>query len=233
MKSLTYGRCDPRAMSHSFSAVTIAVLFAGCSSSGIISDPASNLATSQVTRSNSENCPAHPGGTGILHDGDFAQAVQPGYPGNAVYFKGESFAPSWKVRFDSVDFLSATYWNMDGLCSVDLDGQWLPSYPDPVGETQSSGIRTKPNYYYTVHFLLSGNGDCEPTIKKIEVWAADQDKLYSWDTSNGNDARHGKYALESWQFVAKGNSTRLRLTSGDPNGSSCGPVVAAVSVAKS
>lgn len=219
-------------MGRLLSLLGVVTVAAGCSSSMANPGSASYQSVLPASRSYSASCPASPGGTGILHDGDFSQAGQPGPPGNAVYVKGEGFSPSWKVTQNSIDFLSASYWNMDGLCSVDLDGLWMPSFPDPVGAVQSSGVRTKPNHYYTVSFLLSGNGDCAPTVKRFEIWAADQFKNYTWDTSNGNDARHGKYASESWQFVAKGKSTRIRLSSGDPNGSSCGPVVAAISLVK-
>jgi hypothetical protein len=105
-------------------------------------------------------CPALPGGTGILSDGDFAQATDLGSRWNHV-FKGTEFSPHWKVSKRNINFYGSTAWNVDGLCSVDLDGT-----PGPGGITHSQ-FQTEKREGYTVAFLFSGNGACESTMKSL------------------------------------------------------------------
>lgn len=71
--------------------------------------------------SGSSDCPALSGGTGILTDGDFSQTADP-ESNNPTYYKGHVFAPNWVVYKRNIDFNGSTYWDMAGLCSVDLDG---------------------------------------------------------------------------------------------------------------
>lgn len=171
------------------------------------------------------DCPAAQGSSGILTDGDFSQAADPGNQ-NLVVSKGQVFAPSWQVTQHTLDFLGSTYWNMDGLCSVDLDGYLA------VGGIGHSGFATTTGAAYTVAFLLSGNPDCSPTVKTMKVVAAGQFTTFTWDVSNGNDVRHGKFATETWGFTAAGPITVLKFASLDPRRSGCGAVVAAISVTK-
>jgi hypothetical protein len=70
-------------------------------------------------------CAASSSGSGILPDGDFSRATDPiEGGGDQVVFRGQEFAPSWRVSKGNIDFLATTYgeWHPDGLCSVDLDG---------------------------------------------------------------------------------------------------------------
>ena len=91
-------------------------------------------------------------------------------------------------------------------------------------------LATKSGASYTVSFLLSGNPDCGPAVKTLSLEANRQFTTFTWDTSNGNDARHGKFATQTWSFVAS-RLTALKLRS-DPPGTGCGAVVAAISMTK-
>ena len=210
-----------------------AAILASCtaSQSGSEAIPQTIAASHARPASGSADCPPYSGGSGVLPDGDFSQAVQPGpsQNGDAVFFKGQIFAPSWVVRADSIDFVSSTYWNVGGVCSVDLDGQ---QDPNPVGGIRSSGFTTRRGKPYIVTFTLSGNGYCPPTVKTMKIEAAGQFMEYTWNISSGNDAQDGHYTQETWQFTATHPVTRLAFVSLDPTGSGCGAVVAAISVTK-
>jgi hypothetical protein len=87
------------------------------------------------------NCPASPGGSGLLPDGDFSQA--PDFlSSGSTYNKGQTFAPLWRAAKGNVDFLGSTYWDMAGLCNVDLDGF-------NSGGIAHAGFATTPGVAYT------------------------------------------------------------------------------------
>lgn len=168
------------------------------------------------------NCPKASGGSGILADGDFSQAAQPAtYMG---FTKGQSFAPSWHVAKNTIDFVGSTYWNMAGLCSVDIDG-------GNAGTIAHKAFATTVGAKYTATFLLSGNGSGAPAVKTLKVSAANASKTFTWDTSNGNDVFHGKYAKKSWTFTAVKTMTTLKFASLD-GASAYGAVIAAIAVKK-
>jgi hypothetical protein len=134
--------------------ICMAVILAGCSApQPVIGAAAISPARSKAATS-SHYCPAYSGGTGVPSDGDFSEATEP-YPYFTQPYKGSVFAPDWEVARRDIDFNSSNYWNIDGLCSVDMDG----SAP---GAIEASAFSTTPGADYTVTFLLSGNGD--------EVW---------------------------------------------------------------
>ncbi len=202
--------------------VTVAIL-AGCGGSQTaMSGALPQVAMQREARQQSSNCPPYSGGSGILSDGDFSQVPEPGGDGDAVYYKGQVFAPSWEVSKGNIDVLSSNYWNMDGLCSVDLDGYNM------VGGIEASAFATR-HRTYTLSFLLSGNGDCPPTVKSLKVTADRQFTTFTWNISGGNSPRNGDFATERWKFKA-GSLTTLKFDSQDPPDSGCGPVVAAISV---
>jgi hypothetical protein len=169
------------------------------------------------------NCPKQAGGTGLLSDGDFSQAAQPSeYMG---FNKGQSFAPAWRrVTKGEIKLVSSTYWNVNGLCSIDLDG-------GTAGTITHNGVATTVQAKYTVTFYLSGNGDGGPAIKTLKLSAASASKTFTWDTSNGNDPRHRKFAKKSWTFTAVKPASSLKFASLDPPGT-YGPVIAGISVKK-
>jgi hypothetical protein len=195
---------------------------AGCGESQALATPAATNGIRATTSSG--NCPALSGGTGILSDGDFSQAAD---PGDHFYdhSRGYAFAPDWKVSKGIVDFAGSTLWDLDGLCSVDTDGYM-------AGGIKTSAFALKRGASYTLSFVLSGNGACAPTVKTLKVSVGRQFTTYTWNTSGGNDVQNGDYATEAWKFNgAKGFST-LTLTSQDPKKSSCGPVVGGMAITK-
>jgi hypothetical protein len=175
-------------------------------------------------------CPAWPGGTGLLRDGDFSSAIDPGTYN--YWYRGEPFARGWRVTKRSIALVDGqTYWQApNGVCSVDLDGNsWAGAIHTTVATTPSTG--------YTMTFEFSGNGDCgwEQPVRTMKVQAAGQSETLTWDTSNGNDSHHGVWLSEPFNFTATSTKTRIDFVSLDPkikplNKPHCGPVVAAVSV---
>jgi len=206
-------------MIRSFGVIALVGLLAGNAvvARGAI-HPGSSGAWKKVTK-----CPAWPGGSGLLDDGDFHLAPEP-MPSER-YSKGQIFANGWKVAKRTVDFVG-TYWpGPSGVCSVDLDG-------DNVGAVTHAGFRVTPSAAYTVTFQFSGAGQCPPTVKTMMISAAGQSQQFSWDTSNNNDAEHGVFQQMTWGFTAPASTLRadLKFSSLDPPGSGCGPVIAAISV---
>jgi hypothetical protein len=177
----------------------------------------------QLTQSG--NCPALKGGTGMLPDGDFSQALDPGDI-NLTVSQGTAFAPSWIVALGNVDFNGSTYWDMGGYCSVDLDGF------NTVGAVATNSFRTSRGKTYIVSFLMSGNGGAPPTIKTMTLIANRHFTAFTWDTSNNNDVEHGVTQWETWSFRSGGGPVTLEFLSTDPPGSGRGIVVAAVSVVR-
>ncbi len=182
------------------------------------------------------NCPASPSGSGILTDGDFSQAPDPGsWQGIKV---GTEFAPDWVVAQNTIDFYGPTgAWHVPGnLCSVDLDG----SGPSGVGAIAHTPTETTAGTTYNVTFLFSGNRHCAryqrgPRIKTMLVEAEAQAKtqggVFYWNTAHNHDAEHGVFTIESWTFKAVDRTTTLEFQSLDqPITSNCGPVVAAISL---
>ena len=206
-----------------YPALFVAVSLAGCVANFGPSGPAPASPERSFARVNlAVNCPKLSGGTGLLTDGDFSQTAEPA--STLGFTKGQSFAPSWHVTKNSIDFVSSMYWNMDGLCSVDMDG-------GNNGAIAHKSLATSAGAKYTVTFLLSGNSDGPPTVKTLKVSAASQSSTFTWDTSGGNDPRHGKFAKKTWSFTASKAKTTLNFTSLDP-ANAYGAVVAGVSVKK-
>ena len=208
--------------------VSIAAILVGCFGSqpgvGTPGAVTQNAAHRVAPQTSYGNCPQYSGGTGILSDGDFSQAANPGNH-NITYYKGAVFAPAWKVSKGNIDFNGTTYWDLDGLCSVDLDGF------NTVGGIVTNAFSTKKNATYTVSFVMSGNPDGPPTVKKMKVQVGSQFTIFTWDTSNGHDVRHGVFATETWKFTAS-RLTAVKFASQDPPGSGCGAVIGGVSVTK-
>jgi Protein of unknown function (DUF642) len=174
------------------------------------------------------NCPAAPGGSGILTDGDFSQAP---YPGTHVnYRKGQMLAPDWFVTRHNIDFSGTDFNTPGGLCMIDLDGT-RNGGRHSVGAVAHAPIPTTPGAMYTLTFLFSANGCAPgPTIKVMRIQAGHERTDFQWDISNGHDAEHGDYDQESWTFTATDSYTRLSFRSLDPEPSNCGPVIGALSL---
>lgn len=122
--------------------------------------------------------------------------------------------------------VGSSYWNVGDYCSVDLDG-------DQAGGIYSTSFTTKRGKSYQVKFILSGNGDfdrSDPNRKTVSLQAENQIHVFTWNVSDGNDAQHGKYAYQTWNFQATRTETTLTFVSRDAKGSFAGPVVADISV---
>jgi len=170
-------------------------------------------------------CQASPSGSGLLYDGDFQLMPDIGSH-YSEYFRGEPFAPGWHVAKGSVDFNGSTGWGPaapNNACTIDLDGI------NPGG-LRSRAFPTTPDSAYTVTFSMSGNGDCAPQNKVVEVEAAGQSAQFTWDIANGNTAQNGDWGTQTWGFTATSTSTNLALISRDPRNAACGVVVGTISV---
>ena len=226
---MTEVRLGRRALS-----VAAAAMLVACSTSPSTIGSTGGTPEAQLRpASGSGNCPALPGGTGILPDGDFSRAPNPGDI-TELNYKGQVFAPDWEVSERTVNFTGTTYWDMGGYCSVDLDG-------NNAGGIRTSAFQTRAGARYRVTFLLSGNG-CEDTIpygpkcpeeKECKLVAANQFQSFTWDVYGDNDAEHGDYKGKSWKFIAAQRLTVLTFSSEDTYASARGCVVAAFNITKS
>jgi Protein of unknown function (DUF642) len=216
----------PRRIDRALIAFVAMALLAGCSSpaqSGF-GGAAPQIAPMSALPAATTYCPSMPRGSGLLPDGDFSQAAQPG--GDVVEYKGDVFAPDWIVTKGDVDFLDSTYWDMAGLCSIDIDGYFA------TGGIESTGFVTKKGAHYTLSFVLSGNGNCPPTVKQMKVEASGSSTIVDWNTAGGFDVQDGNYSLVNWPFTAQKSTTEIAFISQDPKASSCGAVIAGIEVTK-
>ncbi len=211
---------------------TALVLLAGCGNqraASLVTLPDTSVLARAHNASGSYGyCPANPSGTGILPDGDFSQGLNDGDHFTEPS-KGTVFAPDWKVSKRNIDFNGTTFWEMDGYCSVDLDG-------NNAGGIVASAFPTKPGSSYAVTFLLSGNGGQgkgnPPVVKTMVITAANQFQTFTWDTSNDNDVEHGKFANGILGIPSKAPYDDAEVYESGPSASSRGAVVAAILVAK-
>jgi Protein of unknown function (DUF642) len=183
-----------------------------------------------IQRNASGDCGSLPSGTGILRDGDFSQAPNPG--NDTGVGPGTTFAPHWMSSGPrTIDFYgtgSGVPWSEpEGLCSVDLDGT-----PGP-GSIRHRLFDTQPGVKYILSFLFSGNGACAPATKEMEVRIARLRKRFTWDASGGNSAQNGVWKPETLKFTAAHTRTRLEFSSRDLNAGNCGPAVAGIAVTQS
>lgn len=207
--------------------VTFALSAALSGCSGSTTQPVVPLNLSAIRPATGLNCPAYSGGSGILVDGDFSLASDPGDK-YIAYTKGQTFAPEWVMAgAHNLNFVGSTYWNVDSLCSANLDGAL------GTGAAIHQGFVTVRNTVYTVTFLLSGDGSCAPTTKTVVVKAENQSKTFTWNTASGNDAQDGNYTAETWSFTANALMAHLEFKSLDPKHSQCGAVIAGVGVTAS
>jgi choice-of-anchor C domain-containing protein len=204
------------------------VLLAGCVGSSVGSSLAGFEPSTihNLPLASGTHCPQYAKGSGLLSDGDFHQAKNPG-ANYLTFSKGQSLAPSWKVTKLNINFVGTMFWSFDGLCSVDLDGQ------SAVGGIAHHSFVTKKGALYTVSFLMSGNSYCAATVKKMKVVAGNKSVLFKWDTAGGHSVQYGKFAHRHFQFTATAPATTLVFDSLDQAGSGCGPVIGAIAVTKS
>jgi hypothetical protein len=218
-------------------ACAVAALLAGCNAHGTsASIPLGFEASRPPAGRPSANCPSKPKGSGILTDGDFSQAPDPGSWQEIPV--GTKFAPDWVVSERTIDFYGSdvSWHEPHGLCSVDLDG----SGRSGVGAITHAPVKTMVDATYTIDFIMSGNANCargqgNPRVKRLLVEAVSRNgnvgKVFSWNTAQDHDAQHGDFARVRWHFTALGDKTSFVFQSLDrPDYSNCGPVVAGMSV---
>ena len=141
-------------------------------------------------------------------------------------FEASRSLPDGTLRRDrstSMDRLAGDRLPRTTLARFDLDGI------NPGG-LRSRAFPTTPDSAYTVTFSMSGNGDCAPQNKVVEVEAAGQSAQFTWDIANGNTAQNGDWGTQTWGFTATSTSTNLALISRDPRNAACGVVVGTISV---
>jgi hypothetical protein len=182
------------------------------------------------------NCQPAPNGFGLLTDGDFSEAPDPG--GIQGIPVGTRFAPDWIVTLRTIDFYGRTgAWPVPGgLCSVDLDG----SGPQGVGAIAHAPMMLDVHHPYTLSFLFSGNTNCAPfqhgpSVKTLLVEVAGQHRtqgrIFYWETAHHHDANHGIFKEVSWSFHALELWNQVVFESLDrPINSNCGPVIAGMSL---
>lgn len=214
------------------------VSFTGCSGAGA-GRPFGFEARRPAAAPSPANCPANPRGSGILTDGDFSQAPDPGSEQGLPV--GTKFAPDWVVSERTIDFYGSNVsWDEPhALCSVDLDG----SGPEGVGAITHARLQMTVDATYTIGFILSGNVNCahgqgNPRVKRLLVEAVSKSGMighvFDWNTAHDHDAQHGDFSMRRWRFTALSTETSFVFESLDkPDKSNCGPVVAGMSVRKS
>lgn len=225
-----FGRC-------ALAASMAVVLLVGCGGSPALVNSGINPASHVRAQSGSYRyCPALPGGTGILTDGDFSQAPDPGSRQGIPV--GTKFAPDWVVGERTIDFYgSDVSWDEPyGLCSVDLDGSGHAG----VGAIRHGPVKTTFDAAYTIGFIISGNTNCargqgNPRVKRLLVEAVSRTRtigqVFSWNTAHSHDAQHGDFAMVRWHFTALSDRTSFVFQSLDrPDHSNCGPIVAGMAV---
>jgi choice-of-anchor C domain-containing protein len=155
----------------------------------------------------------------LIVNGNFESGPNPG--SFTTLRGGDRTIPGWTVTGVSVDYIG-TYWRgADGGRSIDLDGT-----PGPGGIMQI--IATRPGATYVLAFMLSGNGDCAPDIKRMQVSAGSVARNYSVNVNTVSVSKR-RWLQRSFSFRAAGTQTRIWLRSLDPP-TNCGPVVDDVSV---
>ncbi|HVR47971.1 MAG TPA: DUF642 domain-containing protein [Candidatus Binatia bacterium] len=201
------------------SALSVVAFLAGCVNSSVSSVPGVRLSAD----AHAAHCPAYRKGSGLLPDGDFQQAIDPGTY-YKTFSKGQKLAPHWKVTVLNINFVGTKFWNFDHLCSVDLDGE------SAVGGIENPSFPTKKGAAYVLSFLLSGNSYCASTTKKMRVSVGNKSVLFKWLDANGHSVQYGIFGKRSLKFNATNSTSTLKFTSLDPPHSGCGPVVGGISV---
>ncbi|GEM_PF-6444868 len=88
-------------------------------------------------------------------------------------------------------------------------------------------VGTRPGSVYVIAFMLSGNGDCAPDIKRMQAIAGVTARSYTVDTNRISVSKR-RWLRESFTFRATAALTRITLRSLDAP-TNCGAVVDDVS----
>ena len=149
------------------------------------------------------------------HAGPFVNGgfEQNSYSGNGfeTLGAGDTSITGWTVGGAGIDLIN-TYWvPAEGSFSLDLSGLNAGSISQTFDTTVGAG--------YSVTFDMAGNTDGGNAIKTMDVSAAGDVGLYSFDTTGKSDTNMG-WTLETFFFIATSTSTTLSFTSleGNPYG---------------
>jgi choice-of-anchor C domain-containing protein len=163
--------------------------------------------------------PAAAAAAELIANGNFESGANPG--SFATLKGGDTSISGWTVAGVSVDYIGSYWRGADGGRSVDLDGT-----PGPGAIVQN--ISTRPGAVYVFTFMLSGNGDCAPDVKRMQAIAGVTARSFSVNTNRISVLKR-KWVRESFTFRATAALTRITLRSLDAP-TNCGAVVDDVSV---
>ncbi len=115
----------------------------------------------------------------------------------------------WEVTGHNIDLVWGEFGTLwlasDGEYSLDLEGEW-----DWGGIKQT--FPTDAGQQYAVTFDLAGNPDPGPEWKVLEVSAAGQSDLFSFNNEDSTILDMG-WVTETWEFTATDSSTTLEFLS--------------------
>jgi choice-of-anchor C domain-containing protein len=125
-----------------------------------------------------------------------------------------SILTGWEITSGSVDLCYSGLWNgSDGTYSLDLSGGYFGENGTGLGSIQQS-FNTTPGYLYSVKFDMAGNANWLPTIKTLQVSAANQAANFTFDTTGHSNSNMG-WGNQYWSFMAIESVTTLKFSSLD------------------
>jgi choice-of-anchor C domain-containing protein len=146
-------------------------------------------------------------GAQIIQNGSFELGVNPGsftnLPGGSTAITG------WTVIGSSIDYVGSVWTSSNGTRSLDLDGSDGPPYTNG-GVAQS--FATIAGTSYVVSFDMAGNPNNAPTIKPMQVSAAGQSAVFTFDITGKSLSNMG-WVAHTWTFIATNSTTTLTFQS--------------------
>lgn len=143
----------------------------------------------------------------IIQNGSFELGVNPGSFTNL--FAGSTAITGWTVVGNSIDYVGSVWNSSNGVRSLDLDGSSGPPYTNG-GVTQS--FSTTIGTSYVVSFDMAGNPNNAPVVKPMEVSAAGQSAVFTFDITGTSLSNMG-WVAHTWTFVATAATTTLTFQS--------------------
>ncbi len=117
---------------------------------------------------------------------------------------GSTAIDGWFVTQGSIDYITGYWQNADGHRSLDLNAL------EPGGIAQN--FSTIAGKEYQVNFMIAGNPQGSPFLKKMQVNAAGQTADFSFDITGKNPNNMGWQEV-SWKFTAIDLKTTLEFKS--------------------
>jgi hypothetical protein len=208
---------------------------AGGSQSGELSTPFMRGIGLQRLIRPDDTCPVAVGwpiAGNLTPDGDFDGAPLPPTSAGHVFYPANNYITStqWLVGGVGIDFVNFTYWPSpppaaNNVCKVDLDAT-------PGDGSISETFNTAAGHIYHVKFWFSGSSGASQQSgpNTMQVSAANNSQMYTWNAAGGHDVGHDKWKLHKFKFKATTCPTTLTFASLDPPSWSSGPVVTEISV---